>query len=338
MSRTDKTIPFPSFFQIVNKMFLIYKKMFFKLFAIIFLPVIFCVFFISKISIFIAEYGGEGARELLLNIFLISGLVIFFLYAWSFVTFIAQISQVIERRHKSILQLYKESFIKTFFYISMNLLICVSLSLFYLIIEHITVLIIYPISIVLFSISSHILVLEEKGIIESLRQSILYVIDFFWHIAWKILLFFIIFNIITIIIFTPLYYYEIYVNENNIQSIMLMYYILIMYPTFLLYMLPIYNYFSLNKLYSYMYTVWVSDKNLSSNNEDENFPACFIFEEKTIESAYQLGDRLSKKYIEENSEYIFLESVLEPIENYENFNLKNIPRYKYNDDYSDFGW
>jgi hypothetical protein len=258
MSTTHRTVSFPSFIQVLNKMFLIYKKIFFRLFAIIFLPVFLGMLFTPIAFIIISKYGGEIAQTFLLDIIFVCASIMLFLYAWSFVTFMVQISQIsqmsqfIQKKHKNILQLYKESFFKTFNYIFMNLLVLIPLLLSYAVFGDVLFYIIYSISIVFVSMSNHILILEGKGIIQSLRQSILYAKDFFWHIAWKILLFFIFSNIITIIFFTPLYYYyhdfiTTYFSKNDIQSIILMYHLIIVYPTFLLYMFPIYKYFPVKK-------------------------------------------------------------------------------------------
>ena len=63
----------------------------------------------------------------------------------------------------------------------------------------------------------------------------------------------------------------------------------------------------------FVYTVWLREPSLTSDDQDYEWPACFVIDGRTRESAQAWGDFLATRYVRTRA-YVLLSSSLEPRE------------------------
>jgi hypothetical protein len=63
----------------------------------------------------------------------------------------------------------------------------------------------------------------------------------------------------------------------------------------------------------YVYIVWFRDIVLPENDSESLWPACFVIEGESAESAQKWGDSISSEYAKMN-EQAFVESAIEPVD------------------------
>lgn len=62
---------------------------------------------------------------------------------------------------------------------------------------------------------------------------------------------------------------------------------------------------------AFMYYAWFQDQRLPPDDQDHEWPACFIVEADSADEALAWGDHLAKSYSTRTSEYVFLRSGVE---------------------------
>ena len=89
----------------------------------------------------------------------------------------------------------------------------------------------------------------------------------------------------------------------------------------------------------YVYTAWLEDESVSAADPDREWPACFVVDGHSEESARRWGDYLAGKYVRTHS-LAFVRSVIEAVETSTLPGIGGLPVISENQDASDddIGW
>jgi len=89
----------------------------------------------------------------------------------------------------------------------------------------------------------------------------------------------------------------------------------------------------------FFYSVWFRNSTFTPDDQDFEWPACFIIEARSQVDALEWGDHLSRNYVADNSDEKFLRSDVEEISQWSD-NLNELPRIKYGYEASnnEIGW
>jgi len=89
----------------------------------------------------------------------------------------------------------------------------------------------------------------------------------------------------------------------------------------------------------YVYTAWFCDNRKSPDDQDFEWPACFIIEAATAEEALSWGDRLARGFSERRETEVYLKSNIED-ESVASGDLSALPVVRVGQEASDreIGW